>query len=1032
MLPSDKQSQRLSLALKGAKCGLWDWDIAAGKTYFDPNYFLIAGYEPDEFPHLYDEWEKRIHPDDVAAAVAAIQQYISGATETYTVEFRFKTKSGDWMWILAQGEVTEWDKNDKPVRFVGLHIDINERKLVEQELRAERDFSKNLLNTAQTIVLVLDVEGRIQTINPYMEELSGYSLAEVKGRDWFDTFLPAADHSIIREVFQQAVSDVLIRGQVNSFLTKDGRVRQIDWYNKTLKDSKEHVVGMLCVGQDITESKAAEEALKDSRNRLASIIEGTRAGTWEWNVQTGETVFNEEWAKIIGYTLDELAPISVETWMKYAHPEDLQKSEGLLKRHFNGELNYYEFESRMKHKNGDWVWVLDRGKVASYTADGKPLWMFGTHQDITANKQAEKVLKNAAYEWRLIMDEFDDVIYLLDNDRYLVRANLAFYTTTKTTPEQAIGRHIAELIHPQGKVCGPICQVQEERRDFSMVMEADDENNPLGKPLDIKVKIVRDKEGAATGILMTLHDLTQARLTEQTLRESEQNFRLLADYTYDWEYWLNPEGKYAYVSPSCERITGYRPAEFMSNPKLIFDLVMPDYAEAIHQHYADENNVKTPLYSMEFPIRTKAGEERWLEHHCSPVFDEHGNYAGRRGNNRDITDRKQAEQERLDLENQLRLKYKMEAVGVMAGGIAHNFNNNLSIILGNVELSKIKMASNPEIDGYLSNAKIAVLRSRDLIQQILTYSRQGIKDKTSIQLSLVIDETLKLLHSTVPTTINLQQRINNDSHDLTIDADSSQIQECLINLCNNAMYAMEEEGDLTIALDSVELREHDIPAQYESRPGHYAKLSVQDDGSGMSAETVDKIFDLFFTTKPVDEGTGVGLSTVQGIVTQHGGLVKVRSRLGEGTTFELYFPVTEQVQTIEAPPVNENLPKGAERILFIDDDEMLVKLGEVMLQEMGYQVTTMTNSTEALKLFSANSDQFDLVITDQTMPGLTGEHLIQEIKKISPDIPAIICTGYSSKIDGKTIQELDVSAFLMKPLDMPILLQVVRRVLDGK
>lgn len=299
-----------------------------------------------------------------------------------------------------------------------------------------------------------------------------------------------------------------------------------------------------------------------------------------------------------------------------------------------------------------------------------------------------------------------------------------------------------------------------------------------------------------------------------------------------------------------------------------------------------------------------------------------------------------------------------------------------------------------------------------------------------MQLSPIIDETLRLFCSTMPATMNLQKKISRNSHDLVINADPSQIQECLINLCNNAMYAMEEEGDLTIALDSVELQKHDIPVQYESRPGHYAKLSVQDTGSGMSAETVDKSFDLFFTTKPVDKGTGVGLSTVQGIVTQHRGLIKVNSRLGEGTTFELYFPTAEQTQTTKTISANNDLPMGTERILYVDDDETLASLGEMMLGEMGYQVTMMTDSTEALKRFTAKPDYFDMVITDQTMPDLTGKQLIQKIKKVRPDIHTIICTGYSSKIDEDKAKASGISAFLMKPLNMPILLQTVRRVLD--
>ena len=398
---------------------------------------------------------------------------------------------------------------------------------------------------------------------------------------------------------------------------------------------------------------------------------------------------------------------------------------------------------------------------------------------------------------------------------------------------------------------------------------------------------------------------------------------------------------------------------------------------------------------------------------------------------RDISSRKKAEAQRLELETQLRQKYKMEAVGVMAGGMAHNFNNNLSIILGNIELSKLKIDDQVEIADYLNNAKIAVLRSRDLIKQIMAYSRQNYPGKNLLQPAVVIDETLQLLLATIPSTINLQQNIGSESRAITINGDSSQIQECLINLCNNAVQAMDEVGDLTLSLSSAELLQQDIPIQYDAHPGRYVKVSVADTGCGMSAEVMEKIFDLFFTTKPVDQGTGVGLSTLQGIVKDHGGLIQIKSKLGEGTTFELYFSRENSTNNLsESPSGDERRPTGTERILFVDDEELVAALAEEMLTEMGYQVTTMTESSEALKLFAANADKFDLIITDQTMPNLTGKELIQAIRQICPDIPTIICTGYSTKVDEDEAKNFGANAFLMKPFDLTVMLQAVRQVLD--
>ena len=388
--------------------------------------------------------------------------------------------------------------------------------------------------------------------------------------------------------------------------------------------------------------------------------------------------------------------------------------------------------------------------------------------------------------------------------------------------------------------------------------------------------------------------------------------------------------------------------------------------------------------------------------------------------------------EREDRESQLRQKHKMEAVGYMAGGMAHNFNNNLAIILGNIELAQLKQRGNPEMAPLLDNAKIAVFRSRDLVKQIITYSRRGIQEKVPIQLSSIINETVTLLHSTLPTTIKLETLISSDCISTFIMADASRIQEVIINLCKNSVQAMDEQGELKIFLELVKLKKTDIPAQYDESPGHYAKLSVRDSGCGIPPELIDKIFDPFFTTKEEYEGAGMGLATVQGIVSQNGGIIKVNSFSGEGTTFSLYFPVIKHSQAAEPIPADETFIKGTEHILNVDDDPVLATLGEEILKKGGYSVTTLTDSTEALKLFTSKPEHFDLIITDQTMPNLTGQELVQEIKQIRPNIPTIICTGYSTKINEKSAYKIGVSAFYMKPLNMSKLLQTVRRILDSK
>ena len=353
----------------------------------------------------------------------------------------------------------------------------------------------------------------------------------------------------------------------------------------------------------------------------------------------------------------------------------------------------------------------------------------------------------------------------------------------------------------------------------------------------------------------------------------------------------------------------------------------------------------------------------------------------------DVTFQKQVEEERQVLEEQLHQKHKMEAVGYMAGGIAHNFNNNLSIILGNLELIEIKQAADSEILPYLANAKIGVRRSTDLVKKIITYSRQGTQKKVATHLNAITNESIDLLSSTLPSTVDIQKRYHPGCETIQVNADPSQIQEVLINLFNNAVHAMDEKGTLSVELEAVNVMTENIPIQYNCLPGLYAKLSVQDSGHGIPAEIQDKIFDPFFSTKKEFEGAGMGLSTVQGIVAQHNGMIKVKSRMGQGSTFELYFPVIEQTDIKTIDNQGDSLPRGTERILFVDDDEMLSDIGQKLLTELGYSISVTNDSEAALKLFVTSADHFDLVITDQTMPKLTGIDVIKEIKKLDPTSP---------------------------------------------
>ncbi|WP_321389758.1 PAS domain S-box protein [uncultured Desulfuromusa sp.] len=387
--------------------------------------------------------------------------------------------------------------------------------------------------------------------------------------------------------------------------------------------------------------------------------------------------------------------------------------------------------------------------------------------------------------------------------------------------------------------------------------------------------------------------------------------------------------------------------------------------------------------------------------------------------------------EKLLLEEQLRQKYKMEAIGVMAGGIAHNFNNSLAIILGSLEMAQRKFDEPEKAITFIENAQIAALRSRDLVSQIMVYSRKGISEKDKLTLTTVVDEIQKLISPTLPTTINLNISISPKASEQRVHADPSRIQEALLNLCNNAVQAMDEKGDLTITLEEVTLQQQDIPVQHQNcRPGTYIMLSVKDTGCGMDQDILSRIFDPFFTTKDVGKGTGMGLASVQGIIDQHDGLIKVHSSPGQGSTFKLYFPALEP--SLSAPETDQKhyLQTGTESILLVDDDQMIINLSKQMLSDLGYHVVTATSGADALHIITENPQRFDLMITDQTMPGMTGQELTQKVRELNPDMPIILSTGYSSKVAKEDIKKHGFSAYCPKPLRLGELSQAIRRLLD--
>lgn len=394
----------------------------------------------------------------------------------------------------------------------------------------------------------------------------------------------------------------------------------------------------------------------------------------------------------------------------------------------------------------------------------------------------------------------------------------------------------------------------------------------------------------------------------------------------------------------------------------------------------------------------------------------------------DITERKKTEKEKTLLEKQLLHTQKMEALGTLAGGIAHDFNNILSIIFGYIELATLDINHTDKVKDDLNEISRAAFRAKDLIKQILTVSRKTEQEKHYIKIAPIIKEAIKLLNSTIPKSIKIEHHVDADS---IVLADPTQIHQLVMNLCTNSYHAMRETGGtLTVLLKDLLLNERGLVKGLDIPPGKYIRLEIRDTGHGMNAETKEKIFDPYFTTKEIGEGTGLGLAVVHGIVESSHGYISVYSREGAGTAFYIYLPVAEQDTELDITEgQREQVRHGTERILVVDDEEDITKITSRMLDRYGYKFAAFNNSSEAYRAFQRNPQLYDLIITDMTMPEMNGVELAKKILETTPDKPVIICSGFSDLINTEKASELGLY-YLPKPLVIADMMRLIREILD--
>jgi PAS domain S-box-containing protein len=518
------------------------------------------------------------------------------------------------------------------------------------------------------------------------------------------------------------------------------------------------------------------------------------------------------------------------------------------------------------------------------------------------------------------------------------------------------------------------------------------------------------------------HEIADRKSAEERITQSESKYRSILENMKEGYFEVDLKGVFTFINNTMVDMSGYSEAELLGMN--FRDIVDEKTAQRIFTIFNRIYNTRQSEKIISFDTIRKKGDRRNVEISVSFTRDIKNNPTGFSGVVRDITERIVAEEDKKQLESQLLHAQKMESIGTLAGGIAHDFNNILSSIIGYTELILNDVEKGSQLENNLHEVHTAGMRARDLVKQILAFARRAEVELKPIKVSVIVKDVLKLLRSTIPASIEIRKKFDSDS---LVMGDASQVHQIFMNLCTNAVHAMEERGGVL----AVSISDTHIEAKNPMglKPDDYLQIAIADTGPGVVTDAIDHIFEPYFTTKKSGEGTGMGLATVHGIVKGYGGDVTVESETGSGAVFTVFLPLTKKREsgTVYTP---DAVSSGNEHILLVDDEPPIVEVNRLALERLGYSVTVLTNSLEALALFKQKPNQFDLVITDMNMPNLAGDDLAGEIKKIQPHIPIILCTGFSKRITSENAVEKGISGILMKPVALLDLANNVRKVLD--
>jgi two-component system, cell cycle sensor histidine kinase and response regulator CckA len=974
------------------------------KTTHGPGCIAITGYTEHEFmqdPYL---WINIVHPDDRSLVKAQAQQLLAEA-DSVPIEHRIFRKDGIMRWV-RNTPVIQYDENGRLSSYDGLIQDITESKQAATAVSELAKRNQTLMQTATDGIHVLDEHGNVLEANDAFCHMLGYTREEVMQlnvSDW--------DVQWSHEELMAKISELIRHRKI--FITKhrrkDGEVR----------DMEIHAGGIMLSGRaylyasarDITDRKRAEEALLEREEKMQSIFRVAPTGIGVVKDRILLDV-NPRICEMTGYLKEELVGKSSRIF--YPTQEDFEYV-GTEKYRQISEKGTGVVETRWMKNDGSILDVL----LASTPIDLSDLskGVTFTALDISERKRAEETIRREKQFTETLLESIPGLFYLYEFDiqspanSRMIRFNRKHSTLTGYTPEELQGMKIKDWFEPD--------MLEEAVRAIGIISE----RGEAQANLQLRMKDGSQVPYAFTGRLLNINDKTyffgmgfdisDFVRAQEALKESEEKYRLVVENAND-AIFIAQDGVIKFPNHRLLNLTGYTEKELTSVPFSCFihtedkDMVMERYQKRLR----GEDVPST--YSLR--IISKAGGTLWVEVNAVLI-----DWEGRTSVLtflRDITVQKK-------LEEQLLHSQKMEAIGTLAGGVAHDFNNLLMGILGYTSLMLMKTDKTHPFYENLKTIERQVESGADLTRQLLGFARGGKYDVRPVNVNDLIIKTSDIFGRT-KKEITVHKKLQEDLH--TIEADSGQIEQVLLNLYVNAWQAMPAGGELYLESRNVILDEQESRL-FNSNPGEYVKISVTDTGVGMDSETQKRIFEPFFSTKSVGKGTGLGLASAYGIIKNHGGLINVYSEKGHGTTFTIYLPASVK-EAVETKPAEDSLLSGDETILVVDDEQINVELMKELLEKLGYKILTAQSGKKAIELYREHSKDIKLVILDMIMPEMNGKETLLSLMETDKKVMVLLSSGYSINGEAAKILEMGCKGFIQKPFRVEELSRKIRTVLD--